>query len=437
MVSFTSFITAAALSGVAFALPRPQGDSAVGIEVAVSAPNGIPLTDFVELASQSAVEAGLPPPTATLATTETPAAQPTPAVYGSDNNQYPNGGELQQPPPNPHDTNIVATTSTSAWISYSTPSYGSGHSNWGGSGYDDCVNQCLASFGAPPASYVPTPATSHSGPTGTGATHTVIVAPTQGVLRFVPPFLNASVGDTVNFKWGANNHTVTRGTALTPCNASTADPFASGVQGLGFDFTEVVNDTNPIYFYCNFPSHCQKGMFGIINPPSNAGGETSFSNMIQNISQSNPDVAAYATYARTQTQGNDDAARWGSNIDMQSVPEWAQPLLAENILYTRTVLAANPELLTDDGRVDLSNSDNTPLVIPEDISDAINNAGSAPAPGSSAAPGAQTAATEAAPSQSAVSNAGNAAGASSGALSLSSSRILVGAAVVVATFFAL
>lgn len=50
MVSFKSFIAVAALSGLVSALPRPQ-DSALGEEVAVSAPNGIPLTDGVELAS--------------------------------------------------------------------------------------------------------------------------------------------------------------------------------------------------------------------------------------------------------------------------------------------------------------------------------------------------------------------------------------------------
>lgn len=51
MVFITPFIGAAALlSGFVSALPRPQ-DSAVGDEVAVSAPNGIPLTDSVELSS--------------------------------------------------------------------------------------------------------------------------------------------------------------------------------------------------------------------------------------------------------------------------------------------------------------------------------------------------------------------------------------------------
>jgi hypothetical protein len=28
--------------------------------------------------------------------------------------------------------------------------------------------------------------------------------------------------------------------------------------------TQVVNDTNPAFFYCATPGHCQKGMFGIM-----------------------------------------------------------------------------------------------------------------------------------------------------------------------------
>jgi len=54
------------------------------------------------------------------------------------------------------------------------------------------------------------PATSTAG----GATHTVIVAPTQGILRYVPFVVNASVGDTINFMWNANNHTVTKSSQL-------------------------------------------------------------------------------------------------------------------------------------------------------------------------------------------------------------------------------
>jgi plastocyanin len=157
---------------------------------------------------------------------------------------------------------MYQATSTAA--SYSTATYGSGSSNWGGSSYNSCVQQCVASFGAPQATYMPGTATASSGSYGTGATHTVIVAPSQGVLRYVPFAVNASVGDTIKFMWGANNHTVTKSSELELCNKTSDAPFASGEQNKSFVFTQVVNDTNPTFFYCGTPTHCEKGMFGIM-----------------------------------------------------------------------------------------------------------------------------------------------------------------------------
>lgn len=133
-------------------------------------------------------------------------------------------------------------------------------------------SECLAKFGQPAATYTATPVQETATPTenaGTGTTHTVIVAPTQGVLRYIPFAVNASVGDTVRFVWGAGPHTVTKSSALNPCNKSLdASFFTSGPQNKSFVFDQVVNDTNPTFFYCTVPNHCQKGMFGIINPPN-------------------------------------------------------------------------------------------------------------------------------------------------------------------------
>jgi plastocyanin len=104
----------------------------------------------------------------------------------------------------------------------------------------------------------------NSGASGTGATHTVVVAPTQGVLRYVPFAVNASVGDTVRFMWGAGPHTVTKSSELNLCNATMDKPFKSGPQNQSFVFDQVVNDTNPVFYYCGVPGHCEKGMFGIM-----------------------------------------------------------------------------------------------------------------------------------------------------------------------------
>ena len=104
--------------------------------------------------------------------------------------------------------------------------------------------------------WTPTPSSSDSGSSGgTGTTITVIVAPTQGVLRYVPFAVNASVGDTVMFVWNAKNHTVTKSSQLELCNKTSAAPFASGTHDKDFTFDQVVNDTNPTFYYCGTPGH--------------------------------------------------------------------------------------------------------------------------------------------------------------------------------------
>jgi len=96
--------------------------------------------------------------------------------------------------------------------------------------------ECVAQFGSPSTMYMPPAAsmTASAGSYGTGATHTVWVAPTQGVLRYVPFAVNASVGDTVKFIWGANNHTVTKSSQLELCNKTGDQLFTSGTQNKTF-----------------------------------------------------------------------------------------------------------------------------------------------------------------------------------------------------------
>ncbi|KAF7322941.1 Phytocyanin domain-containing protein [Mycena chlorophos] len=332
--------------------------------------------------------------------------------------------------------NYYTTTSSTYEVQATSTSYGSGSSYWGGSGYDDCVNQCIAQYGGPSmgGSYQATQTVGTGGSYGTGSTHTVIVAPTQGVLRFIPFATNASVGDTVEFHWGANNHTVTKSSALTPCNKSSDAPvFASGEQNDGFVFSQVVNDTNPVFYYCGTPGHCEKGMFGIINPPQAVpGAPSSVAGMMAAMAANDSDLSAYAAYSNNLTSNNAEAAAWGTNIDLSAIPEWAQSLVATNVLYTQAVLAMNTETIGADNSVDLSSVSSTPLMLPMDITGALD---AAAAPGASsasqpAAPAVQAAATSAETSASATAS-------TSGAESLVSSRLMVAAFVVVATFFAL
>lgn len=410
----TFFVGAAALfSSFASALPRP--DSAIN-EPPVSAPDGTPITLTSTPVAQATSASGSHSPG------NRDSSGPKDSGYGSSGYSSGSGGSSGSSSSSSMvwlTSTDLSTSTSSAWQSYSTPSHGSGSSNWDNQPYNNCVQQCIASYGMPSAAYTPTatntPAASN---TGTGTTHTVIVAPTQGVLRYIPFAVNASVGDTIKFMWGANNHTVTKSSALLPCNKSSDALFTSGTQNKDFVFTQVVNDTNPTFFYCGTPGHCEKGMFGIINPPNAFQTTSTVSKMLPSIAANNSDVMAYATYTEAQT-GKTPAGKWGNNIDLGGLPDWSHQYVAENVMYTRNFLAANPEVLTDGGSVDLSAAGATPLMIPGDLSAAISNAGSSSTSSPVVAPSAAVTYGTLAPSS-------TASGLNSGAIPMSSPKVTIG-----------
>jgi len=403
MVFVTPFIGATAFFAAAIAVPMAKPDSYGSDGSATSDAAGAAQTGYGGYASMSS------------------------SGYGSQTTQAPQYGDSY---------GSSDSQSSSASQSYSAPAYGSGNNNWGGSGYDNCVQQCMASYGAPAYQYQPTPAYSSGGSTGTGtgATHTVIVAPSQGILRYVPFALNASVGDTVLFKWNANDHTVTKSSALTPCNKTSDQPFASGTQNQSFQFTQVVNSTDPVWFYCGTPGHCQKGMFGVLNPPNAWGSGSSVGMMAGQMAQNNSDMAAMWSYMNNMTQGNDNAANWGSGIDLQSMPNWAQQDMVENVMYTRNFLAANKDVLQSNGTINLNGP--APLMFPADMSQALNAAASS-APASAASSTAASGSTAAPYASTTPSSAAAAANSKNGAGSLTSPKVLIGFMAVAATLFAL
>ncbi|KAI0336452.1 hypothetical protein GY45DRAFT_403515 [Cubamyces sp. BRFM 1775] len=331
----------------------------------------------------------------------------------------------------------TSTSSTYTAQATSTMSYGSGSTNWGSSGYNDCVQQCIANYGPPPASY--TPPTSTSGDSsgssgGSGTTHTVIVAPTQGVLRYIPFAVNASVGDTVMFMWGANNHTVTKSSQLELCNKTDNQPFASGEQNKPFTFTQVVNDTNPIFFYCGTPGHCAKGMFGMINPPSAYMAPSSVGQMMGGAVANSSDMAAMMAYTDKMTNGSDKAANWGMNIDMAQIDPQYHQVFLENVMYTRAFLGANREVLKDDGSIDL-NSHGAPMQLPTDMA-SVNNAVDAQ-PNAQANAQANGATGAAASTASSAAASPTETGKTNGAASTVASSALLGVAAIAAAVLAL
>ncbi|KAG9012412.1 hypothetical protein FRB93_001835 [Tulasnella sp. JGI-2019a] len=363
----------------------------------------------------------------------------------------------------------MAAEATSTWGSSSSSStttnviYGSGSTTWGGSGYNSCVQQCMASYGAPPTTYTPPPSSdsSYSGsdmtPTGTSnsasTTHTIIVAPTKGILRFVPFAVNASVGDTLHFVWNAGPHTVTQSSEFTPCNKTSAPgAFASGLQNASFTFDQVVNNTDSIYYYCGVPGHCEKGMFGIINPPNTDPGAvgtlpvagssntTSSSNSTMSVgswvmSQASSDasMAAMYNYVVNQTMGT-SAYGWGMAMDLSGFPETSYADVAQNIMYTSLMYAANPGML-EKGQ----GATGTNITLPADISTFTNLAASSSSsttPAAGAYGGAYGAATtSSANAQSTAAAVGAVANGASGRLVTSTG--MVGLVALVASLMAL
>jgi len=123
---------------------------------------------------------------------------------------------------------------------------------------------------------------------------------------------------------------------------------------------------------------------------------------------------------------------------MSGMPDWSHQYIAENVMYTRTFLAANKEVLKDDGSIDLSGAAGgaTPLMIPQDLSVALkastDSGAAAPQSGSNA--GASTSA-DAASAQ--ATGTGASENSPSGAISVSSPKIAMALVAAVATLLML
>ena len=136
-----------------------------------------------------------------------------------------------------------------------------------------------------------------------------------------------------------------------------------------------------MWFYCKFGDHCSKGMFGGINLKSAFGDQQSVGVMMNKWAQQNPDLQAAWTYTQNKTAGT-PAEKWGNSISVGDIPEDKYMDVAQNVLWTRLNLAANP------GMQEMGSAqtpDNSPLKFVGDISTLLaeSNAQVIQEPGSS------------------------------------------------------
>ncbi|MCJ1232716.1 hypothetical protein MMC14_000669 [Varicellaria rhodocarpa] len=123
---------------------------------------------------------------------------------------------------------------------------------------------------------------SSSSSSGDVGVQVVKVSNKNGSLVYSPNNIEAAVGSMVQFQFYPKNHSVTQSTFANPCVPinnimSSVTGFFSGFMPTsdvsGSDspiFTLMINDTNPIWFYCSQAKHCQAGMVGAINAPKNS-----------------------------------------------------------------------------------------------------------------------------------------------------------------------
>ncbi|PSS25345.1 hypothetical protein M430DRAFT_39447 [Amorphotheca resinae ATCC 22711] len=138
------------------------------------------------------------------------------------------------------------------------------------------VSVLLSSTWAGSTSSKSAASTTASGP---AATHTCLVG--ADGFNFSPNQMYAKVGDIIEYRFYPLNHSVARAGFGNNLACLPYEDSGQGLVGFWSDFQPVavvlsnppifrllINDTEPVFFYCSAPGACQQGMVGVINPNS-------------------------------------------------------------------------------------------------------------------------------------------------------------------------
>ncbi|TIC43582.1 hypothetical protein E3Q08_02247 [Wallemia mellicola] len=203
-----------------------------------------------------------------------------------------------------------------------------------GSGYDQCVQQCNTNWDK--GSVENTDGYGNdNGKNSTAPSQTtkhIIVAPSQGVLRFVPFAMQANVGDKIQFTWMANNHGVTKSSMTGICNATMDKPFKSPVQNSSATFETTVDTTDPMFYYCPV------GNVGY-SPPKELSNRR---NSIVHLDSKNTIIMKNADDIMKNANMTSEQLNWGNGWMDMSKDEDDLTAMIENIIITRLTIALNP-----------------------------------------------------------------------------------------------
>jgi plastocyanin len=99
-----------------------------------------------------------------------------------------------------------------------------------------------------------------------GQVFDVAVGPPGNKIRFVPDTLTISVGDTVRWTWGSDEHSVTSGTPCTAdgqyCSPDNNNCDAGILSNTGFVYEHTFTQAGTYSYFCAL--HCFAGMSGTI-----------------------------------------------------------------------------------------------------------------------------------------------------------------------------
>jgi plastocyanin len=373
-VAFSSYVAAAP------AVLRRQGDINVAVPAASGGEGGLntiggDVIPSVDVNGSLGNSVEVPSETAPPVVIETPPTATAPPVV------------VETPPPVVESTTVIHQTQQPSW-----PIYGSGSGGWQVS-YSDCVQQCVVSHPMP-GTVVHIPPQEHQVPmsdgsvivqpsagtevapqASTGVTHDIVIEAAAGVLRAAPAFVKANQGDVVRFVFANGQHQIVESSVIAPCNA-TVGGFDSGLQSAGGTFSFVVPDSAPRFFFSNVEGECAKGLFGGINAATgNEDSQTTVSALMPKWAESNADIAA-ALGATSKLAVQTPGLNWGNSIDVKDVPTELHGQVAENVLFTRAMIARNPEMVDKTGQFNPTDE----VVVPVDFSTLISvaNAGGYP-----------------------------------------------------------
>jgi len=179
--------------------------------------------------------------------------------------------------------------------------------------------QAAAMGGTSAPSPTSAPAAAASSPAGS-TDHKVIVGGTAGLV-YSPNNIKARPGDTVTFEFHQKNHTATQSTFANPCKSLTSTSttgqvgFDSGFMPVAADATTFptwtvrINDTTPIWVYCQQGNHCGQGMVLAVN--SVDSGPNSFDAFVAKAKGTNGTSAGTAPTTAPTKNG---ASSWNRGL---------------------------------------------------------------------------------------------------------------------------